>query len=83
MMRTARTILALATLAALSACGVRHDLKPKLGHDLPPAPYGRAEKPGSADLLTTTSQERPGRNVELRERSEPRVDDPFDLPPKD
>ncbi|MDE2403819.1 MAG: hypothetical protein KGM17_03770 [Sphingomonadales bacterium] len=80
-MRKTVPLLLLATLA-LSACGVRRDLKPQAGRALPVAPYGHADQPGSDDLLTTTSQERPGRNVELRTRSEPRTDDPFDLPPK-
>ena len=70
-------------VAALAGCGVSRELKPQAGHSLPVAPYGANERPGSADLLATTSQERPGRNVELRARSEVRVDDPFDLPPHD
>jgi len=74
--------LLLAAAVALSACGARHNLKPVAGKALPVAPYGAGEKPGSDDLLTPTSQERPGRNVELRTRSEPRTDDPYDLPPK-
>ena len=73
---------ALTLVLALTACGVRRDLKPLANKTLPVAPYGAGEKPGSDDLLTPTSQERPGRNVELRTRSEPRTDDPYDLPPK-
>ena len=75
-----------ATLAmglAISGCGVRRDLKPRLGHNLPVAPFGQTDRPGSAELLTTTSTARPGRNVELHLHSEVRVDDPYDLPPKD
>jgi hypothetical protein len=80
--RRAGSALALAAaLASLTACGVRRDLKPKLADGLPPAPYGRSDRPGSAELLGTTSQQRPGRNVELRVQSEERADDPFDLPP--
>ena len=83
-MRTALlSVLALAALVALSGCGVRRDIKPKLGHELPVAPYGQQEPPGSAQLLTGSSTERPSRNVELHLRSEVRTDDPFDLPPKD
>ena len=83
MRRVPALLLATAALATLAGCGVRRELKPRLGHALPVAPYGATTRPGSDDLLVTTSQERPGRNVELRVRSEPRNDDPFDLPPKD
>jgi hypothetical protein len=76
-----RPILLAAALAALSGCGQMADLKPKPGHDLPVKPYGREDTPGAGELLQSTSQNRPGRNVELHTRSEPRSDDPFDLPP--
>ena len=76
-------VLTLAVLAlALSACGVRADLKPKPGHVLPVAPYGRSDKPGSRELLTGSPEQRPGNSTELRTKSEPRPDDPFDLPPQ-
>jgi hypothetical protein len=77
-----RRALVLAALA-LAACGTQGDLKPKPGKVLPKAPYGRADQPSSNELLSQTSQARPSRNVELHTRSEPRTDDPFDLPPKD
>jgi hypothetical protein len=84
---TLRPILLVAPLlgglAALSGCGQVAELKPKPGHALPVAPYGRADTPGAGELLAPTSQQRPGRNVELHIRSEPRADDPFDLPPKE
>jgi hypothetical protein len=68
---------------ALSACGVRRDLKPAAGKTLPVAPYGR-EQPRKADaLLAPHVQAAPSRSVELRQRSEERTDDPFDLPPSD
>ena len=76
-------IIAFATLALLGGCAARRDIKPKPGHELPIAPYGREDRPGSAELLNGSSTERPGRNVELHLRSEVRTDDPFDLPPKD
>jgi len=69
--------------AALSGCGQVAELKPKAGHALPVQPYGRQDTPGAGELLKPTSQQRPDRNVELHIRSEPRKDDPFDLPPKD
>ena len=81
-MRSPPLILA-ALMLALGGCGSQADLKPKPPKQLPVAPYGRATRPGSAELLGQTSQARPGRNVELHTRSEPRTDDPFDLPPHD
>ncbi|MDE2597214.1 MAG: hypothetical protein KGL44_10085 [Sphingomonadales bacterium] len=78
-----RRLPVLALLFALAACGVKTDLKPAAGQTLPVAPYGRADQPSSKDLLDTTTQAAPGRTVELRQRSEERKDDPFDLPPED
>jgi hypothetical protein len=68
-------------LAALPACGVRADLKEQAGKALPVAPYGREERPSSAQLLVPGPQAAPERSVELRKRSEERTDDPFALPP--
>ena len=79
-MKTTLVVLITSTLLA-SACGVRRDLKPALGRNLPPAPYGRTTAPMAADLLSPSTQSQPARNVELRTKSEPRTDDPFDLPP--
>jgi hypothetical protein len=75
--------LLLVPLALLAACGVRKDLKPTAGHSLPTTPVGADHQPTAADLLAPRPQERPGRAVELRTRSEPRTDDPFDLPPQE
>lgn len=80
MMRNA-AILILAL--GLAACGVRADLKPQAGQQLPVAPYGREQQPSSAQLLASTPQAAPERSVELRKRSEARADDPFSLPPKE
>ncbi|MFT4025507.1 MAG: hypothetical protein QM676_01700 [Novosphingobium sp.] len=77
-----RYVLPLVLLLALSACGVRTDLKPQVGDSLPPAPYGREDKPTSAQLLVSPPQAAPERSIELRQRSEERADDPFDLPPQ-
>ncbi len=83
-MTVARSILVLAALStALSACGNRRALKPVAGQVLPPAPYGRAEKPDADDLLKVPVQAKPERSVELRSRSQDRDDDPFNLPPED
>jgi hypothetical protein len=79
----AHSLLALGAALALAGCGTQGDLKPKPGHVLPMAPYGRADRPASPELLAQPSQSRPSRNVELHTRSEPRSDDAFDLPPQD
>jgi hypothetical protein len=73
-------ILTLALL--LAACAQAADLKPTAGNTLPVAPYGREDKPTAEELLQPTPQAAPERSVELQTRSEPREDDPFDLPPQ-
>ena len=78
-----RCVVVLTLLLALAACGVRADLKPQAGKQLPVAPYGRGEQLSSTQLLETTPQAAPERSVELRKRSEERTDDPFDLPPQE
>ncbi len=78
-----RCLAALTLLLAVAACGVRADLKPRAGKQLPVAPYGRGEQLSSTQLLETTPQAAPERSVELRQRSEERADDPFDLPPQE
>jgi len=80
-MRKACSVLLLAVL--LAGCGARHELQPLAGRSLPPAPYGREDKPRPDVLLTPPVQAKPQRNIELRSRSEDREDDPFDLPPED
>ncbi|MDF8334491.1 hypothetical protein [Novosphingobium cyanobacteriorum] len=83
-MASARTTVLLVTAAtlALSACGNRRELMPVAAAGLPPAPYGRETKPTADDLLKPPVQAKPQRSVELRSRSQPREDDPFDLPPE-
>ena len=71
----------LGLLLALSACGERAALKPQAGKSLPVAPYGQEVRPSAEALLTAPPQAAPKRSVELRQRSEDRSDDPFDLPP--
>ena len=66
----------------LAACGAQRDLEPLAGRSLPPAPYGRAEPPTAEELLEPQPEARPVRTVELRQQSEEREDDPFDLPPE-
>ncbi len=79
------TLLVLLTLGALAlaGCGARRELLPRAGQVLPPAPYGRSDQPTADVLLIPPVQAKPERNVELRRRSEERVDDPFDLSPED
>jgi hypothetical protein len=67
----------------LSGCGATAPLKPAAGKQLPVAPYGREGQQTAVELLKTTPQAAPERSVELRKRSEKRVQDPFDLPPSD
>lgn len=76
-----RKTMVVVLLLALAACGQRSGLKLKPGQQLPPAPYGRAEKPDAAELLQPPTLAIPERSVELRTRSEEREDDPYDLPP--
>jgi len=76
-----RLVSALALAALLAACGQTQDLRPAAGESLPPPPFGRADPPPAAELLTLDPQAAPERSVELRRRSEEREDDPFDLPP--
>ena len=80
MMRTA--LISLGALA-LTACGNKTELEPPAGASLPPAPYGGAYTPSASELLEPPVLAVPERDIELRERSEEREDDPFDLPPPD
>ena len=73
--------IAVLALLALAGCGARADLKPRVGQQLPPTPYGRPDQLTAHELLNQNSQSRPGNSIELRVKSEPRADDPFDLPP--
>jgi hypothetical protein len=77
-----RTAAALGLALIVSACGTQTQLTPPKGAELPPAPYGAAEKPSADELLRRDALAAPERSVELRRRSEERQDDPFDLPPE-
>lgn len=72
----------LAVLLLLAACGAQKDLEPQAGKVLPPAPFGRADRPNPEELLVPQPEAVPVRTVELRQQSEERADDPFDLPPE-
>ena len=72
----------MALVFALAACGTKAPLEPAAGQELPAAPYGQDYQPTADELLEPSEQAVPERNVELRERSEEREDDPYDLPPE-
>jgi hypothetical protein len=76
-----KTVVTLALILALSACGGRQVLKPKAGASLPPKPEFAATVPTPDQLMTADDQARPQRNDELLLKSEKRRDDKFDLPP--
>jgi hypothetical protein len=78
-----KTVVALAMILALSACGGRQVLKPQQGASLPPKPKFAATVPTPEQLMTADDQARPQRNDELLLKSEKRRDDKFDLPPTD
>ena len=78
-----RRLLASALILGLTACGQSAPLKPAVGQKLPIAPYGRDGRETAENLLKSTPQAAPERSVELRKRSEERLQDPFDLPPSD
>lgn len=82
MTRRLLPLAALALMLPLAACGAQKDLEPKPGKALPPPPFGRADRPTPEELLVPNPQAVPVRTVELRQQSEERADDPFDLPPE-
>ena len=80
MMRRAAT--AVLIVLALAACARRGELTPVPPETLPPAPFGSPDRPTAEDLLEPSPMAVVERSVELREESEEREDDPFDLPPE-
>ena len=77
-----RCLSIIVPLVVLAACAQKKELTPVAGQALPPAPYGSDHQPSAAELIKPSPQAKPQRSVELRTRSEPREDDPFDLPPE-
>ena len=73
---------AIAALVALPGCGSRQKLTTVEGTNPVPPAYGAVGAAGPNELLEPSTQARPERNVELRRKSEARVDDPFYLPPE-
>jgi hypothetical protein len=76
----ARHIIVIGALA-IAGCGRVTDLEPAPGHAMPVKPLMARATPTFDELLTPPTQARPNRVDELIKRSEPRPNDPFDLPP--
>jgi hypothetical protein len=79
-MKLARLTL-LATAVMLAACGRQVDLKPAPGQPLPVKPLMARTTPTPNELLEIPTWAKPDRVDELMKRSEPRKQDPFNLPP--
>jgi hypothetical protein len=74
-------IMATAGVALVAGCGHVADLKPAAGHSLPVKPLMARATPTVNELLTIPPYAKPDRVDELVKRSQPRAQDPFDLPP--
>ena len=77
----AKGILTVAGIAALAGCGRQADLTPAPGHKMPVKPEMARVAPTVNQLLTPPTYARPDRVDELVKKSQPRPQDPFDLPP--
>jgi predicted small lipoprotein YifL len=76
-----RRILVIASVLAIAGCGRITDLKPAPGQSLPVKPLMAKTTPSPKDLLKLPPYAKPDRVDELIKRSQPRQDDPFELPP--
>ena len=65
----------------VGGCGRVAELQPAPGHALPVKPAMAKTTPTVNELLTPPTYARPDRVDELVKRSQPRANDPFDLPP--
>ena len=74
-------LLAVAAGLGLASCGRVADLKPQAGHAPPAKPMMARSTPTVTELLTPPTYARPDRVDELVKRSQPRANDPYDLPP--
>src|SRR6476661_6758692 len=79
-MKLTRVTLVAAALL-LGGCGRQVDLKPAPGQPLPVKPLMARTTPTPNELLEIPTWAKPDRVDELMKRSEPRKQDPFDLPP--
>ena len=77
----ARAILVSAALLVATGCGRVTDLQPAPGHSMPVKPMMARSTPTFEQLLTPPPNARPDRIDELMKRSQPRPNDPFELPP--
>jgi len=79
-MKRSRLLLLTAALG-LAGCGRVAELQPAPGHALPVKPAMAKTTPTVEQLLTPPTYARPSRVDELVKKSQPRANDPFDLPP--
>jgi len=77
----AKGILVAAAMLAIASCGRVTDLEPAPGHQMPVKPEMARVTPTFDQLLTPPTQARPDRVDELVKKSQPRPNDPFELPP--
>src|ERR1700760_1792236 len=76
-----RRVIVPAAAVVLAGCGRQVDLRPASGEALPVKPMMAKTTPTPAQLLALPTYAKPDRVDELMKRSEPRAQDPFDLPP--
>jgi hypothetical protein len=74
-------ILLIAGILLLASCGRQVDLAPAPGHKMPVKPLMARTAPTVDELLTPPTYTRPDRVDELVKKSQPRPQDPFDMPP--
>jgi hypothetical protein len=79
-MKRPRNLL-IAGILLLVGCGRQADLEPAPGHKMPVKPLMARTAPTVDALLTPPSYTRPDRVDELVKKSQPRPEDPFDMPP--
>jgi hypothetical protein len=75
------SVVIIAIVLALGGCGRVAELQPAPGEPLPVKPLMARTTPSPKDLLTIPTYAKPDRVDELMKRSEPRAQDPFNLPP--
>ena len=74
-------VIALGAVLSAGGCGRVVDLQPAPGQPLPVKPLMAKTTPTPNELLTIPTWAKPDRVDELVKRSEPRPQDPFNLPP--
>jgi hypothetical protein len=74
-------VIVVSGMLLLGSCGHVADLKPATGQSLPVKPLMARATPTPNELLTIPTYAKPSRVDELMKRSEPRPQDPFNLPP--